>query len=184
MGRFYYFIIVIVLIALIIIFTFIISAYKKCPPGHVLIINNNKPDAFGNMYKILFAGGAFVWPVVGSYQLFSLAPVTLDLNIQDFITKNQQNLDMELSVIIGFSTSETILKNAIDRFSGLSKDKLSEIAQSIALGQIRKLVSDTETSDIENITSFNKALSKEIEGELMEVGLKLINLDIKKIIKT
>lgn len=180
MGRFYFAIIVVVLIALFIIFSFIISAYKKCPPGHVLIINNNKPDAFGNLNKIVFSGGAFVWPIVGSYQLYSLAPSTIDLNIADLVTKSKEKLQKDISAIIGISASETVLKNAIDRFSGLSKDQISKIAKNIIQGQIRLIVSDSEITEIENSNYFSNRLKKEIEGELLAMGLKLISLDVKK----
>ncbi len=180
MGRFYLLAAVLVLIALIIAFSFIVSSYKKCPPGHVLIINNNKPDSFGNLNKIIFSGGAFVWPFVGSYQLFSLAPIAINLN-EKLLTKSSEKVKLELKTNIGISSSETVLKNAIDRFSGLSISQIKQIAQDVILGQMRKVTASTNSNEIEKLIDFSNTLSKEIEGDLMEIGLKLINLDVKKI---
>ncbi len=184
MGRFYFLIVIIVLIALFVTISFILTAYKKCPPGHVLIINNSKPDSFGNLNKIIFSGGAFVWPLVGSYQIFSLAPIIIDLHIQELAVKNQQKINFDAQAIIGISTSETVLKNAIDRFSGQNTAQIQQVAKNIILGQIRLLASETGISEIENFTQFSKKLSKEIEGEMIEIGLKRINLDITKVEKT
>lgn len=180
MGRFYLIAAVIVLIALIIAVSFIVSSYKKCPPGHVLIINNNKPDNFGNLNKIIFSGGAFIWPIVGSYQLFSLAPMVVTLN-EELLAKNNEKVKIGLKTNIGISTSETVLKNAIDRFSGLNISQIKQVAEDIILSQLRIIVAGSDKSELEKIPDFNKKLTKELEGELMEIGLKLINLDVKSI---
>lgn len=182
MVRYYLLFAVIVIIALIIAFSFIVSSYKKCPPGHVLIINNNKQDSFGNMNKILFSGGAFVWPMVGSYQLFSLSPMAINLN-EELTTKSAEKIKIELKANIGISNSETVLKNAIDRFSGMGISRMKEIGQDIMLSQLRIIVADSDKNELDKVVDFNSRLKKEMEGELMEMGLKLINLDIKSIEK-
>jgi uncharacterized membrane protein YqiK len=180
MGRFYLLAAVIILIALIIVVSFFVSSFKKCPPGHVLIINNNKPDNFGNMNKIIFSGGAFVWPFVGSFQLFSLAPIAVTLN-EELLSKNNERLKINIKTNIGISTSEMVLKNAIDRFSGLGISQIKQIALDVMLSKLREVVAGSDKNDLEKIQDFSNRLKKEIEGELMEIGLKLINLDVKSI---
>ncbi len=180
MGRIYILATIIVLIALIIAISFIINSYKKCPPGHVLIINNNKPDNFGNLNKILFSGGAFVWPIVGSYQIFSLAPIPIIIK-EDFLASSNQRVKLDIKINIGISTSETVLKDAIDRFSGLNIEQIKEIAEDIISGQLRKVTASVDTNELQDISAYANKITKEVSGELIEIGLKLINLDIKKI---
>lgn len=181
MGRFYLLATVLVVIFLIVAFSFIISTYKKCPPGHVLIINNNKPDSFGNLNKILFSGGAFVWPMVGSYQLFSLAPMPIDLH-GDFFTQSAEKVSADIKAHIGISASETVLKNAIDRISGLDSARIKQLAHDVILVQIRNVISSTQARELSNLQAVSSRLKKDIEGGLMELGLKLISLDVKKIL--
>ncbi len=180
MGRFYLLAAVIILIVLIIVVSFLVSTYKACPPGHVMIINFSKPDDSGNMYKIISSGGAFIWPVFGSYQLFSLAPIPLSLN-EKMLAKNNEKVGVEINANVGISTSETVLKNAIDRFSGLGISQIKQVAHDIVLSQLRTVVASSDKDELKKIIDVKKRFAREIEGDLMAVGLKLINIDVKSI---
>ncbi len=180
MGRFYLLAAVIILTALIVTISFIVSTYKACPPGHIMIINYSKPDDFGNMFKIISSGGAFIWPVFSSYQLYSLAPIPISLH-ENILAKNNERVNIEVKINVGISTSETVLKNAIDRFSGLSILQIKQVAHDIILSQLRTVVASSDKKELEEIIDMKKKFAQEIEGDLMTVGLKLINLDVKSI---
>lgn len=159
----------------------IFKAYKKCPPGHVLIIFNNKPDSFGNMTKFVFSGGAFVWPFISSSQLLSLAPIQLNLILKELLTSDIKRTNIEMDCMFGISTSETVLQNAVNRLSGLNNEQIKEIASNILAGQLRKVISEMEMEEIKKGNGLNNNFKKEAEGELLEIGLKIISIDLKTI---
>lgn len=158
----------------------IINSYRKCPPGHVLLITNPKPDSFGNFYKIIKNGGAFVWPFMGSYQLLNLSPVNLRLNFDNLSSNLQTKYNIELDLLFAVSSSESVLNSAFERLSGLKNNQIKEIAKSIASAQTRLLIASLSDSEINNLKFLTDSLIKNISGEMLELGLQLINLEVTK----
>jgi len=178
MGRFYLIIIATLLILLLVIFFNMLKYYKKCPPGHVMVIINNRGDSFGNRLKFIYAGGAFVWPIFGGYQLFNLSPFTISSKLTQLLTADNNKLDIELKVILAVSSNEMLLENAVDRISGLPQEKITTLAEDILSSLIRFTIISLKSGEIKQSTAFHEMLSNKIENEIGSIGLKLINLDI------
>ncbi|MDF1548311.1 MAG: SPFH domain-containing protein [Bacteroidales bacterium] len=179
MVRFYLIITIAVLIFLFIAVTYLFKNYTKCPPGHVLIIFNNKTDIYGNNLKFVFSGGAFVLPIFGSYQLFNLAPWPTEINMEKLATSDQHIVHIILKINVAISNQEIHLRNAAERLSGLSQEQIKTLAADLISGQIRYFFLNMKSLELKQTTEFRTKISEQIENELNKIGLILISTDIK-----
>ena len=74
------------------------------------------------------------------------------------------------------------MQNAAERLLGLKLQEIQELAKDIIFGQLRLVIA---TMDIEEINTdrdkFLEAVSRNVEGELKKIGLRLINVNVTDI---
>ena len=74
------------------------------------------------------------------------------------------------------------MQNAAERLLGLRLQEIQELAKDIIFGQLRLVIA---TMDIEEINTdrdkFLEAVSRNVEGELKKIGLRLINVNVTDI---
>lgn len=74
------------------------------------------------------------------------------------------------------------MQNAAERLLGLKLPQIQELAKDIIFGQLRLVIA---TMDIEEINTdrdkFLEAVSRNVEGELKKIGLRLINVNVTDI---
>ena len=83
---------------------------------------------------------------------------------------------------VGISTEPTIMENAAERLKGLKLTEIQDVAKDIIFGQLRLVIA---TMNIEEINTdrdkFQEAISRNVEGELKKIGLRLINVNVTDI---
>ena len=83
---------------------------------------------------------------------------------------------------VGVSTEPGVMQNAAERLLGLKLQEIQELAKDIIFGQLRLVIA---TMDIEEINTdrdkFLEAVSRNVEGELKKIGLRLINVNVTDI---
>jgi flotillin len=74
------------------------------------------------------------------------------------------------------------MQNAAERLLGMKLAQIQELAKDIIFGQLRLVIA---TMDIEEINTdrdkFLEAVSRNVEGELKKIGLRLINVNVTDI---
>jgi len=64
---------------------FFISRYRRCPSDKILVVYGKTG---GDQSATCYAGGAtFVWPVIQDYAYLDLTPLSIDVNLQDALSK-------------------------------------------------------------------------------------------------
>ena len=83
---------------------------------------------------------------------------------------------------VGISTEPTVMENAAERLRNLKMAEIQELAKDIIFGQLRLVIA---TMNIEEINTdrdkFLEAISRNVEGELKKIGLRLINVNVTDI---
>ena len=83
---------------------------------------------------------------------------------------------------VGISTDPAVMQNAAERLLGLSLQEVSERAKDIIFGQLRLVIATMEIEEINtDRDKFLDAISRNVEGELKKIGLKLINVNVTDI---
>ncbi|MDQ2085201.1 SPFH domain-containing protein [Herbivorax sp. ANBcel31] len=188
MGGFEGYVLVLVTIIVVMIFSTIIalfSRYKKCPSDKILVVygkvGKNK-EGTTRSAKCVHGGAAFVWPIIQHYSYLDLKPMSIEVMLQNALSKQNIRVDVPSRFTVGISTEYTTMLNAAERLLGLNHADVTNLAKDIIFGQLRLVIA---TMDIEEINSdrdkFLSNVTTNVEAELKKIGLKLINVNVTDI---
>lgn len=178
-----------IFISLAVIFVFgllvaLLSRYKKCPSDKILVkYGLVGSDATGiKSAKCIHGGATLVWPVIQAYEYLDLTPISIEVNLQNALSKQNIRIDVPSRFTVGISTEPDVMQNAAERLLGLKLAEIQELAKDIIFGQLRLVVA---TMDIEEINTdrdkFLEEVSHNVESELKKIGLRLINVNVTDI---
>ena len=177
-------IVIVVLIAFMILLTVAVR-YKTCPPDKILIIYGKispNPDGTYRSAKCVHGGASFVMPFFQKYTFMDLTPLAISVDLKSALSKQNIRIDVPSIFTVGVSTDPGIMQNAAERLRMLSLQQISDLARDIIFGQLRLVIA---TMNIEEINAdrdkFLEAISRNVEGELKRVGLRLINVNVTDI---
>ncbi len=177
-------IVVVVLIAFLILLTIAVR-YKTCPPDKILIIYGKispNPDGTYRSAKCVHGGASFVMPFFQKYTFMDLTPLAISVDLKSALSKQNIRIDVPSIFTVGVSTDPGIMQNAAERLRMLTLAQISDLARDIIFGQLRLVIA---TMNIEEINAdrdkFLEAISRNVEGELKKVGLRLINVNVTDI---
>ena len=163
----------------------VLSRYKKCPSDNIMVIygkvGNNK-DGSARSAKCIHGGAAFVWPVIQAREFLDLTPLSISVDLENALSRQNIRINVPSRFTVGISTEPGVMQNAAERLLGLKLEEVQELAKDIIFGQLRLVIA---TMDIEEINTdrdkFLEAVSRNVEGELKKIGLRLINVNVTDI---
>lgn len=158
---------------------FFISRYRRCPSDKILVIYGKTG---GGSAKCIAGGAAFVWPVIQDYQYLDLSPISIDVDLQNALSKQNIRVNVPSRFTVAISNEPGVMGNAAERLLGKSTQEVRDIAKDIIFGQLRLVVA---MMDIEEINAdrdkFLANVSNNVGNELRKIGLTLINVNITDI---
>ena len=163
----------------------VLSRSKKCPSDKIMVIygkvGNNK-DGSARSAKCIHGGAAFVWPVIQAREFLDLTPLSISVDLENALSRQNIRINVPSRFTVGISTEPGVMQNAAERLLGLKLEEVQELAKDIIFGQLRLVIA---TMDIEEINTdrdkFLEAVSRNVEGELKKIGLRLINVNVTDI---
>ena len=180
----------IILISVIAVLAFslllmLLTRYKKCPSDKIMVIygrvGQNK-DGTARSAKCIHGGAAFIWPVIQSYEFLDLTPISISVDLQNALSRQNIRIDVPSRFTVGISTEPGVMQNAAERLLGLDLNEIQELSRDIIFGQLRLIIA---TMDIEEINTdrdkFLEQVSRNVETELKKIGLRLINVNVTDI---
>lgn len=178
-------VVVVVVMILTSILLLFLARYKKCPSDKIMVIYgkiSSNQDGTYRSAKCIHGGAAFVIPVLQAHAFLDLTPLSISVDLRNALSRQNIRIDVPSRFTVGVSTEPGIMQNAAERLLGLSLSEIQELAKDIILGQLRLVIA---TMDIEEINSdrdkFLDAVSRNVEGELKKIGLRLINVNVTDI---
>lgn len=179
------FLIVAIVLVIVLILLVIITRYKKCPSDKIMVIygkvKNNK-DGTSRSAKCVHGGASFIMPLFQAYAFLDLTPISISVDLKNALSRQNIRIDVPSRFTVGISTESGIMQNAAERLLGLKLNEIQELAKDIIFGQLRLVVA---TMNIEEINTdrdkFLEAISRNVEGELKKIGLRLINVNMTDI---
>ena len=158
---------------------FFISRYRRCPSDKILVIYGKTGKGSANC---IHGGAAFVWPVIQDYQYLDLQPVSIDVNLQDALSKQNIRVSVPAQFTVAIGNDPTLMQAAAERLLGMPKDSISSLAHDIIMGQMRLVIANM---DIEELNSdrdkFVTSVYEHVGDELHKIGLALINVNVTDI---
>ncbi len=177
--------IIAIVVILISLFALIASRYKKCPSDKIMVIygsvGSNK-DGTSRVAKCIHGGASFVMPFFQAYSFLDLTPISISVDLKNALSRQNIRIDVPSRFTVGISTEPGVMQNAAERLLGLKLGDIQDLAKDIILGQLRLVIA---LMDIEEINTdrdkFLEAVSRNVEGELKKIGLRLINVNVTDI---
>lgn len=174
-----------IVVILISLFALIASRYKKCPSDKIMVIygsvGSNK-DGTSRAAKCIHGGASFVMPFFQAYSFLDLTPISISVDLKNALSRQNIRIDVPSRFTVGISTEPGVMQNAAERLLGLKLNDIQDLAKDIILGQLRLVIA---LMDIEEINTdrdkFLEAVSRNVEGELKKIGLRLINVNVTDI---
>lgn len=167
------------------LFVMILRRYKKCPSDKIMVIyglvGSNK-DGSARSARCIHGGASFVWPLIQAYEFLDLTPLSISVDLENALSRQNIRINVPSRFTVGISTEPGVMQNAAERLLGLKLSEIQELAKDIIFGQLRLVIA---TMDIEEINTdrdkFLEAVSRNVEGELKKIGLRLINVNVTDI---
>jgi flotillin len=172
--------IVVLVVVVFITFLMLLSRYKVIPSDKVIVV-------FGLVGKgrssVCQHGGArFILPLVQSHQFLDLTPMTIEISLENALSKQNIRVSVPSRFTIGISTDPYIMQAAAERLLSMGQMEREDNARDIIFGQLRATIA---TMNIEEINSdreaFEEKIQENVEVELRKIGLRLINVNITDI---
>ena len=163
----------------------VLSRYKRCPSDKIMVIYGkvgSNSDGTSRSAKCIHGGAAFVWPVLQAREFLDLTPLSISVDLENALSRQNIRINVPSRFTVGISTESGVMQNAAERLLGLKLPEIQELAKDIIFGQLRLVIA---TMDIEEINTdrdkFLEAVSRNVEGELKKIGLRLINVNVTDI---
>lgn len=174
--------IVVVVISLV---ALLASRYKKCPSDKIMVIYGSvgsDKDGLARSSKCIHGGAKFVWPFIQAYSFLDLTPMSISVDLKKALSRQNIRIDVPSRFTVGISTEAGIMQNAAERLLGLKLSDIQDLAKDIILGQLRLVIALMNIEEINtDRDKFLEAVSRNVEGELKKIGLRLINVNVTDI---
>ncbi len=169
----------IVLVAILLLL-FFVSRYKRCPSDKILVVYGKTG---GEQSAKCYAGGAaFVWPVIQDYKYLDLTPLSIDVNLQDALSKQNIRVSVPAQFTVGVSNKPELMIAAAERLLGLERPDISSLAHDIIMGQMRLVIANMDIEELNtDRDKFVESVYRNVGDELHKIGLELINVNVTDI---
>ena len=169
--------IVFILIAFLLFF---ISRYKRCPSDKILVVYGKTG---GDQSAKCYAGGAtFVMPIFQDYRFLDLTPISIDVNLQDALSKQNIRVSVPAQFTVGVSNKPALMISAAERLLGLDQPSIRSLAHDIIMGQMRLVIANMDIEELNtDRDKFVESVYTNVGNELNKIGLELINVNVTDI---
>jgi flotillin len=171
---------IVFVVVVFITFLMLLSRYKVIPSDKVIVVFGLVGRGRSSVCQ--HGGARFILPLVQSYQFLDLTPMTIEINLENALSKQNIRVSVPSRFTIGISTDPHIMQAAAERLLSMGQMDREENARDIIFGQLRATIA---TMNIEEINSdreaFEEKIQENVEVELRKIGLRLINVNITDI---
>ncbi|MEZ5039694.1 MAG: SPFH domain-containing protein [Saprospiraceae bacterium] len=171
--------ILVVVAMFLLLMWFFISRYRRCPSDKILVIYGKTGKGSANC---IHGGAAFVWPVIQDYQYLDLQPMSIDVNLQDALSKQNIRVSVPAQFTVAIGNEPSLMQAAAERLLGMPSATIRSLAHDIIMGQMRLVIANM---DIEELNSdrdkFVTSVYDHVGNELHKIGLTLINVNVTDI---
>jgi len=159
---------------------FFISRFKRCPSDKILVIYGKTG---GETSAKCYAGGAkFVWPIIQDYKYLDLTPLSIDVNLQDALSKQNIRVSVPAQFTVGISNKPNLMIAAAERLLALGRGEISSLAHDIIMGQMRLVIANMDIEELNtDRDKFVESVYRNVGDELHKIGLELINVNVTDI---
>jgi flotillin len=159
--------------------------YIKVPPNKVAVFYGRKhvmPDGRVIGFRLVTGGARLKWPVIEDVTYMDLMVFPIDLDVKDVPNKDGVLVSVQGVANVKIRNDEQSLIAAAERFLGLKREDIKEIAYKNLEGHLRSIVGRLTVEEIvRDRQKFNQEVLTEAASDLAKIGLGVDVLTVQKI---
>lgn len=171
-------------------FLFLLLFIKKlliiCHPNEIVILSGRKralPDGSIVGYRIIRGGRALRIPIIEKAARMSLEVIPIELHVSNCYSKGGIPLTVNAIANIKIDSKEPTLGNSVERFLGMKREEILQIAKDTLEGNLRGVLASLTPEEVnEDRLKFAHTLIDEAEDDLKQLGLQLDTLKIQNVV--
>lgn len=163
-------------LAIIIVATNLIEI---CQPNEVLVFSGG----FGKEgYSLLHSGKKVRLPVFHQVDRVDVTNMVIDINVTNAYSKGGIPLNIKGVANVKIGSQEPFINNAVERFLGMSRTQVEQIAKETLEGNMRGVLATLTPEEVnDDRMKFAQSLLGEAEHDLTKLGMVLDNLKIQSV---
>lgn len=169
-------IVALLIIAIIIVATNLIEI---CQPNEVLVFSGG----FGSKgYTLRHSGKKVRLPVFHEVDRMDVTNMVIDINVTNAYSKGGIPLNIKGVANVKIGSQEPFISNAVERFLGMSRTQIEQIAKETLEGNMRGVLATLTPEEVnDDRMKFAQSLLGEAEHDLTKLGMILDNLKIQSV---
>lgn len=156
-----------------------------CKPNEILIFSGRKhvlPDGTTSGYKILHGGRGFRMPFLESVSRMDMRLFAVEVTVHNAYSRGGIPLTVQAIANMKIASSDTAVRNAVERFLGTSEQQIAEAARQTLEGVLREVVSQLTPEEVnEDRLKFADQLVENARDDLEKLGLELDVLKVQHV---
>ncbi len=156
-----------------------------CRPNEILVFSGRKhvlQDGTVSGYKILHGGRGFRLPFLESVSRMDMRLFPVEVQVHNAYSKGGIPLSVHAIANVKIASSDTAVRNAVERFLGTSTAQIAIAAQQTLEGVLREVVSQLTPEEVnEDRLKFADTLVENARDDFDKLGLELDVLKVQHV---
>jgi flotillin len=175
------------LVALIVLGFIVSRIIYICPPNEVLIFSGGHRKLAGGDgrvlgYRVVQGGRGIRIPLIEVVDRMDLTNMVIELRVQGAYSRGGIPLNVQGVANVKVSSKTDHLANAIERFLGMTREQIMNVARETLEGNLRGVLSTLTPEEVNNDREkFAGELVHEADHDLARLGLELDTLKIQHV---
>ena len=163
--------------------------YRKVGQNQVLIITGgllngpylvNVPET-NTKVKVVKGGGTWVWPIIQQAEVESLDTFTIDVEVQNVMTKDAVKVNAKANVVLRVGGDKKSIAIASEKILGLNEQERNQQMYLVTKGAVRDTLSQMTPKDAYNREQFATNVKAACEPIFSNMGLEITSMSITDI---
>ncbi len=177
---------VFIFVGFLILLIFVKKLLVICHPNEIVILSGRKrklPDGSFVGYRIIRGGRALRMPIIEKAARMSLEIIPIELQVSNCYSKGGIPLNVNAIANIKIDSKEPTLGNSVERFLGMKREEILQIAKDTLEGNLRGVLASLTPEEVnDDRLKFAHTLIDEAEEDLRQLGLQLDTLKIQNVV--
>ncbi len=176
-----------VLLALVLIGIIVSRIIYICPPNEVLIFSGGHRRIAGTEdrqvgYRVVQGGRGIRIPLIEVVDRMDLTNMVIELRVQGAYSRGGIPLNVQGVANVKVSSKSDHLANAVERFLGMTREQIMNVARETLEGNLRGVLSTLTPEEVnQDREKFAGELLHEADVDLARLGLELDTLKIQHV---
>jgi flotillin len=154
-------------------------------PNELLVISgrrHRRPDGTIVGYRVVRGGRAVVVPFLETVARLELTSLAVQLAVEDLVVRGGGRAGVSAFAAVKIASEEPLLHHAVERFMGLAREQIREVAAKTLEGCLRTIAARFDAAGLRHDASrVEEALRREAQGDLDRLGLTLDTFKVQEV---